>query len=70
MLDQLGWRTLEQRQVDARIYVSFIKLSVGLWQYLSQITYNPHTECPGTATQWLFAKSKQLGIIISIHSFH
>ena len=71
MLDQLGWRTLEQRRADARLCL-FYKIVYGLVavplpDYKS---YNPHTERPGTATQWLFARSKQLGIIISIHSFH
>ena len=49
MLDQLCWRSLEQRRADARL-ASFTKLSMDLWQYLSLNMSSQHTECPGTAT--------------------
>ena len=63
MLDQLSWRTLEQRGADTR-------WSMELWQYPSQITSSLHIECPVTVTQWHFVRSIQTGTIISIHSFH
>ena len=50
MLDQLSWRTLEQRRADARLFFS-TKWSMELWQYPSQITSSPHIECPVTVTQ-------------------
>ena len=68
MLNQLGWRTLEQRRADA-VYVSFTKLFMDLWQYLSQTMSNPLTEYPGTATQLLIAKSKPVQITFYKYSF-
>ena len=50
MLDQLGWRSLEQRRADTPVFASFTKLSMDLWQYLSLNMSSQHTECPGTAT--------------------
>ena len=61
MLDQLGWRT-SSKDEQMRVYVSFIKLTIGLWQYLSQTTYNPHTECPGSKTQWRFTRTEICGL--------
>ena len=65
MPDQLDWRTLEQTQADACICLLY-KIALGL----VAVTLPDYIQPTHRVSQWLLARSKQLGIIINIYSFH